>query len=137
MKLAMPTFKTHGHFSTRYLFVLLCALFIAGCGNESGSVAPEVPVFDDPRLQEGRNTWVQICQNCHLMGVVGAPQIGDAENWEARIAKGRNELYANAINGIGHDGSWTMPPRGGEARLTDKQVRLAVDFMLEASLKAE
>ena len=120
------------HVTVRHWAACIVCLVITGCGSDTS--APEVPVFDDPQLQQGRGTWVQICRNCHLMGVAGAPRIGDAENWRARAVKGRAALHQNAINGIGEHDNWTMPPRGGEARLTDEQVRSAVDFMLAASL---
>ena len=68
---------------------------------------------------------------CHGSGMGGAPKFGDAAAWEARIAKGIDVLYANAINGF--RGKGIMPPRGGNKNLTDDEVKAAVDYMVHAA----
>jgi len=80
---------------------------------------------------------MQVCRNCHLMGVAGAPAIGDYTAWNRRIAKGTAALYSSAIRGIQGETGWSMPPRGGNDALSDKEVRLAVDFMLAAARDAQ
>ena len=75
---------------------------------------------------------MQVCRNCHLMGVAGAPAISDYPAWQDRMAKDRSQLYDSAINGIGAEGAWTMPPRGGNASLSDADIKQAVDFTLAA-----
>jgi cytochrome c5 len=113
----------------------LILMALSGCGDEDA--APQVPRFDDPRLQQGRTIWMQVCRNCHLTGVAGAPAIGDGAAWAERRRKGVDMLYANALQGIVDDnGSWRMPPRGGNDALSDEQVRRAVDYMLEAAQAA-
>lgn len=105
---------------------------LGGCSDE-GAV-PQTPHFDDPRLQQGRTIWMQVCRNCHLTGVAGAPAIADYAAWAKRRQKGVDILYANALKGIVDDnGSWRMPPRGGNDALSDEQVRRAVYYMLEAA----
>jgi len=70
------------------------------------------------------------CAACHAQGIVGAPLFGDASVWEARIAQGMDILYEHAINGYtGEDG--IMPPKGGNLALSDENVRIAVDYMVE------
>lgn len=102
----------------------------AACStDEPGS---QIPRFDDPRLTQGRSTWMMVCRNCHLTGVAGAPAVDDAAAWQSRLQKGRDALYANALQGIGDGDGWRMPPRGGSPALSDDAVRAAVDFMLEA-----
>ncbi len=81
--------------------------------------------------------WMQVCRNCHLMGIAGAPAIGDYSAWKPRVAKGTAALYSSATQGIRGEAGWTMPPRGGNAALSDQQVRLAVDFMLAAAREAQ
>ena len=80
---------------------------------------------------------MQVCRNCHLVGVAGAPAIGDPMAWQSRAAKGTAVLYSSAIEGIPGETGWKMPPRGGKAALSDRQVRLAVDFMLAAASEAQ
>ncbi len=115
--------------------ILLAALLGAGCDNGGGPKAPLVPEFDDPQLREGRNVWMQVCRNCHLMGVAGAPAISDYQAWQPRLSKGAAALQQSAIQGIRSETGWSMPPRGGNSALSDSQVRLAVDFMMTAVRK--
>ena len=80
----------------------------------------------------GQSTYDQYCSICHASGLAGAPKLGDAPNWEPRIAKGIDTLVANAINGVTSTAG-TMPPKGGFAQLTDQEVSTAVQYMVEAS----
>ena len=114
----------------RLLVVVLSLLFLAGC--EGKAPQSELPTFDDPQLTLGMNTWMQVCRNCHLTGVAGAPAIHDADAWQARMKSGREKLYKSALNGIATDSGWSMPPKGGMQQLSDQQVKLAVDYMLAA-----
>ena len=119
-------------------FILLCGtLLLAGCGNSGTNTpkAPEMPRFPDKHLMMGRGVWMGTCRNCHLLGVSGAPAVTNYENWAPRIEKGKPALYHSALNGIkGEDGKFRMPPHGGNSRLSDDQVRSAVDYMV-ASVK--
>jgi len=69
-----------------------------------------------------------VCQSCHGAGLLGAPKIGDAQAWRARIAQGEKTLTAHAINGIR-----AMPARGGGADLTDAELERAVIWMANQS----
>jgi cytochrome c oxidase cbb3-type subunit 2 len=75
----------------------------------------------------GEAVYTLACVVCHSTGVAGAPKTGDATAWEPRLAKGIDGLVQSAINGLG-----AMPPRGGNASLSDEQVRAAIEFMLPA-----
>ncbi len=112
------------------LLVLSFSPFLVGCGDDGRKV--EVPSFADAGLQQGRATWMQVCRNCHLLGVAGAPAISDYATWQSRLARERQSLYQNAIQGIRGDDGWRMPPRGGNDALADVDVQLAVDFMIAA-----
>jgi len=116
---------------------VLVALVGAACGEGDRPEAPTVTEFEDPRLREGRGVWMRVCRNCHLMGIAGAPAVGDHRAWKSRAAKGPAALYSSAIQGIRDDTGWKMPPRGGNAALSDEEVRLAVDFMLAAVRDAQ
>lgn len=67
------------------------------------------------------------CLACHSTGAAGAPKIGDAAAWTARLAKGLDSLVTSAINGIG-----AMPPRGG-SQFNDDQIRATVEYILSES----
>jgi cytochrome c5 len=62
--------------------------------------------------------------------VGGAPRIGDKADWVRRAAPGFDSLVRSAI--AGHGG---MPPRGGEADLTDDELRQAITYMFQTSVK--
>jgi cytochrome c5 len=64
------------------------------------------------------------CINCHGEGVGGAPKIGDLEAWVQRMKQGLGYLVRSATRG--HGG---MPPRGGQANLTDTELRSAILYM--------
>jgi cytochrome c5 len=76
----------------------------------------------------GESTYKAICTACHSAGVAGAPKTGDKAAWAPRVAAGAAALYASAIKGKG-----AMPPKGGNAALSDADVKAAVDYMVAAA----
>ena len=89
-----------------------------------GSAAAE---SSDP----GKAAYDSVCFTCHAQGIAGAPKFGDMAAWESRLAKGRDELVANVINGYTGE-SGIMPPRGGNPNLSDEAIGAAVDYMTAA-----
>ncbi len=119
--------------STFTSLLLMTATLIQGCGPGGSDPAAgfEMPRFADPVLAEGRSVWMGTCRACHLMGAAGAPAVTDYRDWEPRIAKGVRTLFQSPIHGIkGDDGKYRMPPRGGNERLTDRQIEAAVEYMV-------
>ena len=50
---------------------------------------------------------------------------------DVSLPKGSDALVHNVINGIADEtGEYRMPPRGGNSRLTDQQIRLAVGYKI-------
>jgi cytochrome c5 len=82
--------------------------------------APAAP----PGARNGESIVKAVCSTCHAQGLANAPKIGDAKAWAPHIKEGLPALVKNAINGIR-----AMPPRGGDATLTDVEVARAVVFM--------
>lgn len=74
---------------------------------------------------DGEMIYGRVCAACHDSGAAGAPTL-EAAAWGDRLDKGREELVASAINGLG-----AMPPRGGRSDLSDEQVGASVDYMLD------
>jgi cytochrome c5 len=70
------------------------------------------------------------CIKCHQEGLRGAPKIGDREAWIPRMKQGLDTLVRSAIRG--HGG---MPPRGGQANLTDSEIQAAVLYMFNPAVK--
>jgi cytochrome c5 len=113
---------------------LLLTALLAGCGQQDDA-GIDMPEFDDPLLAEGRSVWMGTCRACHLLGVAGAPAVTDYANWEPRIAKGMAALYQGPLLGIkGENGQYKMPPRAGNDRLSDTQIKRAANYMV-ASVK--
>jgi cytochrome c5 len=92
--------------------------------NECAAPAPAVAA--GPR--SGEQVYAAACVACHDAGVAGAPKIGVAADWTARIAQGEETLVANAINGIRG-----MPPRGTCMNCSDEEIKLAVQHMAAKS----
>lgn len=77
---------------------------------------------------DGKSVYDSVCMACHATGAAGAPKTGDTGAWTARIDKGMDTLVDHAINGFN-----AMPPRGGNAGLSDEEVRAAVQYMVDNS----
>ncbi|MDX1605592.1 MAG: c-type cytochrome, partial [Candidatus Competibacterales bacterium] len=78
--------------------------------------------------QSGEQVYNSVCAACHNSGVLNAPKLGDAGAWEERYQKGLDQLVDNAINGYNQ-----MPARGGNAALSDAEVRASVVYLLRES----
>lgn len=79
-------------------------------------------------LATGKQIYEKSCMACHTSGVMGAPKTGDKAAWKGHIADGADHMVKNAIKGIGK-----MPAKGGNAKLTDAEVKAAVLYMIEQS----
>jgi cytochrome c5 len=88
------------------------------------------PEFDAPQLKLGRQVWIGTCRDCHANPMSDAPQVKDKSAWAPRLSKSRATLYQSALNGFAGPNGTEMPARGGDASLTDDQVKAAVDYMV-------
>jgi cytochrome c5 len=61
------------------------------------------------------------CSACHQTGAANAPKLGDAAAWAPRIKTGVNTLVQSVIKGKG-----AMPPKAGDASLTETEIHNAV-----------
>ncbi len=81
-------------------------------------------------LARGRAVYEQSCASCHGAGVAGAPKLGDQAAWKDRINQGLRTLESRSISGF--QGKFDfMPAKGGNAALSDKDVKAAVAYMVE------
>lgn len=76
---------------------------------------------------EGGDIYRQTCAVCHAVGVSSAPTIPKlgSPDWGKRLAAGRPSLLHSVLRGKG-----AMPPKGGNASLSDAQAEAALDYML-------
>lgn len=143
--------------ASRLVAVALVSVFLAACGDkkpEAPAAAP-APVAPAPAAEPaaapapvatsdaaavpvadvalGKSIYGKTCALCHSAGVAGAPKPGDKADWGPRIAQGKDTLYKHAIEGFtGSKGA--MPARGANPKLTDEEVKAAVDFMADQSV---
>jgi cytochrome c5 len=73
---------------------------------------------------KGKSVYESSCAACHSAGVAGAPKTGDKAAWAPRLKTGKDALYAAVIKGKG-----AMPPKGGNASLSDADIKAAVDYL--------
>ena len=128
---------------TQILIAIASLALLCGCGGKDKETAARpssVPQFQlaevnpqkasaGPDLITGEKVYKSTCSICHKSGLNGAPRIGSKDNWEPRLAQGKDLLYDRAIHGYrGKKGS--MPARGSNVRLSDDEVKAAVDYMV-------
>jgi len=77
--------------------------------------------------QAGKALFQQVCQQCHMAGVMGAPKFGNKADWAPRLKDPMDTIYNYALHGKGQ-----MPPKGG-SNASDADVKAAVDYMVNAA----
>ena len=100
------------------------------------AAAPAAPAAEqapaDPELPAGKAVYDKNCAACHEASMMGAPKPGDKAAWSARIPQGVETMAKKSIAGFqGKAGA--MPPKGGNASLTDEEIGNAVAFMVDKS----
>ena len=89
----------------------------------ASSVTEQKVAFDGSL--DGEMIYGSVCSVCHTSGAAGAPIPGSPLMAE-RAGKGLDMLTQNAINGLN-----AMPARGGRPDLSDEQVRVIVEYMMQ------
>jgi cytochrome c5 len=84
-----------------------------------------------PAVAAGPRTGKQIydaaCVACHTSGVLGAPKLQVAAEWQPRLdEKGFDQIWKNAISGIN-----AMPAMGACGDCTDEDIKTAISYMIE------
>ncbi len=90
--------------------------------------APSATAAASGGAKSGEQVYTSTCTVCHSTGVAGAPKTGDKAAWEPRLAQGLDALVSASLKGKG-----AMPPKGGNAGLSDDEIKSAVEYMLEKS----
>jgi cytochrome c5 len=90
--------------------------------------AAAAPVEDAGGPEKIKAIYTASCAACHTTGAAGAPKLGDNAAWSARIKAGNEALYNSALKGKN-----AMPPKGGNASLSDADVKAVVDYMVSQS----
>lgn len=108
------------------------SLGVTPVGHLAATGKAEIPISDNvdssTKTNVGKNIYQASCATCHATGVAGAPKLGDQAAWVERLKQSDELLYEHAINGF-QGAAGYMPAKGGNAALTDAEVKAAVDFM--------
>lgn len=88
----------------------------------------EVKAASGGGARSGEEVFKAVCAGCHAAGALGAPKLGDAGAWGARIATGYDALMRSALNGKN-----AMPAKGGAADLSELEVGRALVYMANQS----
>lgn len=119
------------------------AAMIAGCTSESPPVqkteitypppvacaSPDSRELASAESRDGLSAELQSiyqrsCQLCHENAGAGAPQRGNQEQWNPRVAKGRDILLDHTINGFG-----SMPPLGLCMDCSESELAALIEFL--------
>lgn len=96
-------------------------------GDKVPAAAPVVVKTTSART--GDQVYTEKCAMCHAGGIAGAPKLGEASAWSARVAQGEATLFEHAINGY-QGAAGFMPAKGGCTDCGDEEVKAAVKYML-------
>lgn len=101
----------------------------AALAEQQAQAASNTPAVAFDGSLDGEMIYNNVCMACHTTGAAGAPKLA-AEEWAGRLEKGVDGLTASAIAGIQGSAGY-MPPRGGRPDLSDEQVQVTVEWMLD------
>ena len=117
--------------------ILTLALFftLTACNQETPAPMNPKPALDAANkaadlasINTGQRIYETSCASCHDSGLLGAPMTGDQQAWAGHTEHGMEHMVGNAISGIGK-----MPAKGGNMKLSDQEVRAAVEYMVQQS----
>ena len=72
------------------------------------------------------------CAGCHATGVLNAPKIGNKDDWKPRLKQGKKSLIDHALKGFK-----AMPPKGGNASLSDADIKAAVEYLISSASESK
>lgn len=124
------------------IFIIIGLVYVVVSGNKPAAGAVDVEQATAMRIQRvgtvelrdanrplasGESVYTAQCAACHNAGLAGAPKLGDAGAWSARIATGYEALLTSALKGKG-----AMGAQGGGA-YRDAEIGRAVVHLANAA----
>lgn len=77
--------------------------------------------------RSGEDIYNKACVACHAAGVLGAPVVNVAADWQPRIdERGLKGIWQNAISGYN-----AMPPMGTCADCSEDEIKSAIQYMVK------
>jgi cytochrome c5 len=124
------------------VFIIIGLVYFVTSGNKPAAGAVDSELATAQRIQKvgvveirdanrplaaGADVYKAQCAACHDAGLAGAPKMGDAGAWAARIATGYDALLSSALKGKG-----AMGAQGGGA-YRDAEIGRAMVYMANAA----
>lgn len=106
----------------RMIFLAASALLFGGCATDNAADTN----FEVTATGYGEQAYNEYCAGCHETGMLGAPVVGNTEDWGNRSQLWDAVLFDHAITGY-----LEMPAKGGRNDLPDDVVKAAAEYMLE------
>ena len=114
--------------------LLALCLALAGCSGPApgarlvAEAGAPPPAPAEPLPEANLAQWGRSCAHCHVRGEGGAPRLGDAADWTARLDKGEGVLLEHTIEGFND-----MPPLGYCMDCSAEDFRRLIRFMAGGS----
>jgi cytochrome c5/cytochrome c553 len=121
-KIAQPPMLEVNHNSLSHLKLS----DLEAIGTYLKTVHSKTPPIPSSGGSAGEGVYSTYCAACHTTGAGGAPKLGSKSAWDPLIKLGKNQLYANAMNGIG-----AMPRKGNCNSCSAQQIHEAVDYLVQ------
>ncbi|NTW54634.1 MAG: cytochrome c5 family protein [Chlorobaculum sp.] len=98
-------------------------------GSSAATRGSEDTNLTDTEVAAGEEIYETNCAGCHDSGTGGAPRPGNKDDWKTLIDQPIEALTKRSIEGF--DGKkGTMPPKGGNDALTEREITNAVKYMV-------
>ncbi len=104
------------------IFLAASTLLLGGCATDNAADTN----FEVTATGFGEQAYNEYCAGCHETGMLGAPVVGNAQDWASRSDLWDAVLFDHAITGY-----LEMPAKGGRNDLPDDVVKAAAEYMLE------
>ena len=114
------------YFASRALAGALLCLGLAACPATPPVGPGNAP--DTDTMAAVMDKWTRSCALCHVNGEGGAPRVGVVEEWQPRLAQGREVLLTHTIEGFN-----SMPPLGYCMACERDDFDALIDFMAEGA----
>jgi cytochrome c5 len=96
-----------------------------GTVDVAGGVVQTAAVEVELGPDAGEERYKSTCKVCHESGMAGAPKFRNEAEWKPRMSVGIDEMLKIAIAGKG-----AMPPRGNCPQCSDKELKMAIEYMI-------
>lgn len=114
---------------------LALTLLLAACGKAeppapAASSPPPAAAAPGAASSAVQATYDRSCKTCHAIPGSGAPQTGDTQAWQPRVAQGIDTLLDHTINGFNG-----MPPLGACMECSEDEFISLIELMSGAKFE--